>query len=107
MNTKLIHRLVTAFIALVWIVNGFFCKLLNMVPRHEEIVYRILSFDRPSSYFATMLIGILEIFMAIWIFSRIFSKLNAISQIVIIATMNVLEFILAPDLLLWGKLWSL
>ena len=103
MNSKLIHRIVTAFIALVWIINGLFCKVMNMVPRHEEIVYRILSFDGPSTYFATILIGILEILMAIWIFSRILPKLNAIIQIIIIATMNILEFKLAPDLLLWGK----
>lgn len=103
MNSKLIHRIVTVFIALVWITTGLFCKVLNMVPRHEEIVQRILSLDRPSAYFITMLIGIFEILMAIWIISRIKTKLNAISQIIIIATMNVLEFILAPDLLLWGK----
>lgn len=107
MNSKLIHRIVTVFIALVWITTGLFCKVLNMVPRHEEIVQRILSLDRPSAYFITMLIGIFEILMAIWIISRIKTKLNAISQIIIIATMNVLEFILAPDLLLWGKFNSL
>lgn len=107
MNSKLIHRIVTVFIALVWITTGLFCKVLNMVPRHEEIVQRILSLDRPSAYFITMLIGIFEILMAIWIISRIKPKLNAISQIIIIATMNVLEFILAPDLLLWGKFNSL
>ena len=107
MNSKLIHRIVTVFIALVWITTGLFCKVLNMVPRHEEIVQRILSLDRPSAYFITMLIGIFEILMAIWIISRIKTKLNAISQIIIIATMNVLEFILAPDLLLWGRFNSL
>lgn len=45
--------------------------------------------------------------MAVWILSGYKSKLNAIAQIVVIASMNALEFILAPDLLLWGKLNSL
>jgi hypothetical protein len=45
--------------------------------------------------------------MAVWIVSRIKSKLNALTQIAVIATMNTLEFILVPDLLLWGKLNSL
>jgi hypothetical protein len=31
--------------------------------------------------------------------------LNAIAQMIIIATMNLLEFLLAPDLLLWGR-WN-
>jgi uncharacterized membrane protein YphA (DoxX/SURF4 family) len=103
MNSKHIHKIATAFIALVWIVNGLFCKVLNMEPRHEEIVQRITSFDRPSAYYLTFLIGISEIIMAIWIISRILPKLNAITQIVIIATMNILEFALVPDLLLWGR----
>lgn len=103
MNSKHIHKIATAFIALVWIVNGLFCKVLNMEPRHEEIVQRITSFDRPSAYYLTFLIGISEIIMAIWIISRILPKLNAITQIVIIATMNILEFALVPHLLLWGR----
>ena len=100
------HKLITFLIALVWIVNGFICKLLGLVSRHEEIVERISSFDRSSAYFATLGIGFLEILMAIWILSNYKARLNAIIQIIIIALMNILEFILAPDLLLWGKLNS-
>lgn len=51
----------------------------------------------------TIVIGSSEIFMAIWILSNIRSRLYAMAQILIIATMNTLEFILVPDLLLWGK----
>ena len=42
--------------------------------------------------------------MAVWVLSKFKSKLNAFAQILIVAVMNILEFILAPDLLLWGKL---
>ena len=91
--------------ATVWIANGLFCKVLNLVPRHEQIVAKILGDDysRPL----TILIGLSEIIMAVWILSGYKTKLNAIAQIVIVATMNTLEFILVPDLLLWGKLNSL
>ena len=41
--------------------------------------------------------------MAVWILSNNKSRFNAIAQILIIATMNILEFFLVPDLLLWGK----
>lgn len=100
-----INKVLNYLIASVWIANGFFCKVLNLIPRHAEIVARILGnqFARPI----TILIGISEIMMAIWILSNIKSKFNAIAQIAIIATMNTLEFVLAPDLLLWGKLNSL
>ena len=45
--------------------------------------------------------------MAIWVLSKFKSRLNAIVQIVIVGIMNALEFILVPELLLWGKLNSL
>lgn len=97
------HQIITYFISTVWLINGLVCKVLNLVPRHEQIVGRILNLDRPSANIFTILIGILEIIMAIWILSGILTRLNAITQILIIATMNILEFILVPDLLLWGK----
>lgn len=106
MNKQRINRIATIFIATIWLVNGLFCKVLNLVPRHQEIVKIILHLDNQTARIITIIIGISEIFMAVWILSRIKHRLNAITQIVIIATMNILEFILAPDLLLWGKLNS-
>lgn len=72
-----------------------------MVPRHEQIVARILGTDysRPL----TVIIGTLEIAMAIWILTKIKSRWNALTQIILVATMNIMEYILAADLLLWGK----
>lgn len=95
------HQLLNYFISTVWLVNGLFCKVLNLVPRHQEIVARILGND--SSRLFTILIGISETIMAIWILSRVLTRINAIMQIIIIATMNTMEFLLVPDLLLWGR----
>src|SRR5688572_10761350 len=105
MTSNTIHKLLTYFIAAVWVANGLFCKVLNLVPRHQQIVARILGDDyaRPL----TLLIGLSEIGMAICILSGIKSRLNAMLQILIIATMNILEFMLVPDLLLWGKVNSI
>jgi hypothetical protein len=95
------NKLLNYLIAAVWLINGLICKVLNLVPRHQEIVARIIG---PShSRQLTVLIGLYEIAMAIWILSRFWSRVNAIVQIIIIATMNSLEFFLAHDLLLWGK----
>jgi len=104
-DDKIKYRLLTYFIALVWIANGLFCKVLIFVPRHQQIVARILGNDyaRPL----TLLIGISEIGMAVWILSGIKSRWNARLQILVIATMNILEFTLVPDLLLWGKVNSI
>jgi len=94
-------QLLNYFIAAVWIINGLFCKVLNLVPRHQEIIASIL--DSDHTRLLTIAIGISEIAMAVWILSGIRRRLNVITQIIIIATMNTLEFILVPDLLLWGR----
>ena len=88
-------------IAAVWLVNGLFCKLLNFVPRHMAIVARILGSDHAQ--FLTRMIGLGEIVMAVWIISGISRKVNALVQIIVILSMNILEAILTPDLLLWGR----
>ena len=98
----IISKLLNYCIAAVWLANGLFCKVLNLVPRHQQIVGRILG-EQYSTVF-TKAIGVAETAMAIWIVSGIWPRLNAISQIAVIAIMNVLEFILVPDLLLWGSL---
>lgn len=103
MTNQTKHKIITFFTAAVWIANGVFCKIFALVPRHEEIVEEILRWDRPSAAFATLGIGVLELLMAIWILSGFKSRLNAVTQILIIATMNILEFMLVPDLLLWGR----
>ena len=105
MTKNIIQNIIKYSIAFVWIANGLFCKVLNLVPRHEQIVARILGTEFSKQL--TILIGISEIGMAIWFLSGIKSRLNAIAQIAIVATMNILEFILVPDLLLWGKLNSI
>lgn len=94
-------RIVNIFIAMVWLVNGLYCKVLNYVPRHQLIVARILGDDHAG--FLTRAIGISEIGMAIWILSGIKHRWCAIAQILLVATMNIIEFILAPDLLLFGR----
>jgi len=96
------HKILTYCIATVWLANGLFCKVLNLVPRHEQIVARILGNDysRPL----TILIGLSEIVMAVWVLTKFKSKINAIAQMTVVATMNIIEFIVVPDLLLWGRL---
>jgi uncharacterized membrane protein YphA (DoxX/SURF4 family) len=75
--------------------------VLNLVPRHQEIVGSILGVNHAAQL--TTVIGISEILMAFWILSGYLPRLNAISQMVIIAIMNILEFLLVPELLLWGR----
>jgi uncharacterized membrane protein YphA (DoxX/SURF4 family) len=101
MSASRIHKILTYCIALVWLANGLFCKVLNLVPRHEQIVAKILGNEYSRLF--TILIGLSEIAMAVWIVSGIKPRLNAIMQMLIVAVMNIMEFILVPGLLLWGR----
>ena len=95
------NKLLVLVFSLVWFVNGLFCKILNLVPRHQEIVSEVLG-NRYGREF-TILIGIGEIVMAFWIFSRRIKHLSAMAQIILVGVMNIMEFFLVPNLLLWGR----
>jgi len=101
-RARVLNRLLILFFSLIWLVNGLFCKILDLVPRHQQIVAEILGETYAKTL--TIAIGVGEMLIAIWIISRKFAQLSAITQILLIVTMNILEFILAPHLLLWGRL---
>jgi hypothetical protein len=101
MRTQFRPNGVHYFIAAVWIANGLFCKVLNLVPRHEAIVSSILNTN--YARLLTLLIGLAETAMAAWIIMGVHRQLNVLVQILTIITMNALEFFLAPDKLLWGR----
>jgi len=104
-TTPLIKTILSLAIASVWLINGLFCKLLNFAPRHQVIVGRILGEEQ--SFLFTKIIGISEVFMFIWIISKIKSSWCSVSQIAIIAVMNTIEFMLVPDILLFGRINAL
>ena len=97
-----IHSLFSILIAAVWLINGLFCKVLNFVPRHQQIVAEILGTQHARLF--TIVIGMAEIMMAVWIVSGIRSRFCAVIQIAIVAIMNSIEFIMVPHLLLFGKI---
>ncbi|MEM7700087.1 MAG: DoxX-like family protein [Verrucomicrobiota bacterium] len=102
MSRPTLIRICQVLIALVWLINGLICKVLMLVPRHHEIVSRILG--DTYSEMITRGIGLGEIGIAAWILSGIKSRICAVFQIVLVATMNTMEYFLARDLLLWGAM---
>lgn len=102
LSQKWLKWMILVFLFLIWFVNGFFFKILNLVPRHAEIVAQILRTDHAQLF--TKIIGIGEILISLWVLSGIRSRLSSWIQIILILTMNILEFILLPEMLLFGKL---
>jgi hypothetical protein len=100
-NLRRAQAVLTISLAVVWFVNGLCCKLLNLVPRHQMIVARILGAEYAPV--TTRTIGLLELLMVAWILSGIRPMLCAWTQIAVVATMVLLECLLTPDLLLFGR----
>ena len=88
-------------IALIWIGNGLYAKILGYVPRHEQIVG--IFFGEEHARTLTVLIGMAELVMAAWVLSGRWPKVCGATQIGVILTMNVLEFTYARHLLLHGE----
>lgn len=93
------------FFAAVWLVNGVWCKIFDGVPRHRAIVARILGDDH--SLALTRMIGAGEVVMAVWILSGIRWKWSCAAQIAAVLLMNLIEFFVVPDLLLFGRFNSI
>jgi len=101
------YRWIAYLLAAVWLINGLLCKVLHLVPRHEQIVARILGpvLGVGAAPMLTRLIGLGEIGIGLWILSGRFRRWSSLAQIGLVLMMNALEFALAPDLLLWGR-WN-
>ncbi|MEK0450125.1 MAG: hypothetical protein RL088_2393 [Verrucomicrobiota bacterium] len=85
-------------IASVWVFHGLYSKILNRIPRHREIVSRVLGerFAGP----ATKIIGAMEVLMGLWILSGFERTLCAGVQTVGLFVMNALEIRFARDVLI-------
>ncbi len=97
------RRAFALIFALVWFINGLGCKVLALAPRHRAIVGRILGENHAS--LLTQAIGFSEVILGLWILSQWKWRWSATVQIILVVTMNVIEFLLAPDLLLFGH-WN-
>jgi hypothetical protein len=98
---RILQIVFTTLICLTWLINGLFCKVLNLVPRHQLIVSRIIGEEYVS--ILTKVIGVSEMLVAVWILSKIKSRACSIFQMTIVASMNIIEFVCASDLLLHGR----
>jgi uncharacterized membrane protein YphA (DoxX/SURF4 family) len=98
LNSENFHRFLTVLIGSVWVFHGLYSKISGGIPRHRQIVERILG--EGIADFATLVIGVLEVLLGLWIFSRIWRRACALLQTLALVSMNFLEILLAKDLLI-------
>jgi hypothetical protein len=85
-------------IALVWIVFGLIFKALGAVPRHRQIVARVVGQSQARA--VTLLVAVSEIMLGLWMIYGRYLPLCVGIQTMLIGTMNILELRCARDLLL-------
>ncbi|RMH18543.1 MAG: hypothetical protein D6696_12820 [Acidobacteria bacterium] len=84
--------------AAVWLVFGLGFKVLGGVPRHRTIVAAVVGEGAAGP--VTVLVGLAETAIALWILSGLWPRACAAVQTVALASMNALELLRARDLLL-------
>ncbi len=85
-------------IALVWLVFGVVFKALDLVPRHRQIVGRVLGecWAKP----VILLVAAGETFLGVWMLAGVYLWLCALVQTCALVAMNALEIRHARELLL-------
>ena len=91
-------RALTLLIGGVWIFHGFYSKISDGIPRHRQIVGKILGEGIADR--ATLAIGILEILLGLWIYSGFRRRTCAVVQTLALVSMNTLEILIARELLI-------
>ena len=88
----------TVLIGSVWVFHGLYSKLLDGIPRHRAIVGRVLGEEWAGPI--TAAVGILEVLVGLWAYSRRNRRACAWVQTIAITAMNTVEIARASDLLL-------
>ncbi|MEO7918163.1 MAG: DoxX-like family protein [Thermoanaerobaculia bacterium] len=85
-------------IASIWLFHGVYGKLLGGIPRHQQIVARVVGASLAGA--ATRTIGLAEIVIALWFLTGKKPRWCAAAQTMMLAGMNAFELTHANDLLL-------
>ena len=94
-------RAVRFFVAGVWLTHGLYNKLLGGSPRHLAIVQSVPGLAGAVGIRILVAVGLFEVAVAIWVMSRRAPRLCAVTQTVVLLSMNALELTYARPLLLW------
>ena len=80
--------LIRAAIALVWLYQGLWCKLMGRAPHHEAVIASVPFLNAEQAHAALFGLGGLECFIAIWVLCGRWAYGAALVQSVLLAIMN-------------------
>jgi hypothetical protein len=94
-------KLIRLSIALVWIYEGLWCKVLAGAPHHLAVVSAVPFFDPVAARAVLVLLGLVECGIGIWVLAAWQLRWAAMVQTVLLACMNAAGLIwawrLIPD----------
>jgi hypothetical protein len=82
------HKLIRLSIALVWLYEGLWCKVLGGVPRHAAVISSVPFIGPVGSRIALITLGLAESGIAAWVLSGRRMRQAAIMQTVLLVSMN-------------------
>jgi hypothetical protein len=81
--------LIRVAIALVWLYQGLWCKLLGREPHHAAVIGSVPFLNAAQAHAALLALGVLECTLAIWVLWGRWAYGAALAQTVLLAIMNV------------------
>ena len=75
-------------IALVWLYQGFWCKVLGKVPRHARVVEAAPLFTTHSARWFLFALGCFETLLGLWVLRGKYAIAGAALQIALLIGMN-------------------
>lgn len=81
-------KLIRASIALVWLYEGLWCKLLGGMPRYAEVMAATPFVGPAAARAALIILGLAECGIAAWVLSGKRMRQAAFVQTVLLAAMN-------------------
>ncbi|HEY7055327.1 MAG TPA: DUF2071 domain-containing protein [Vicinamibacterales bacterium] len=93
--------LASCAVAAVWLVHGLYNKLLHGSPRHLAIVQAVPGLAGVVGERVLVGVGLLEVAIALWVFSGRAAYICAAVQTTALLSMNAIELSVARPLLLW------
>ena len=81
-------RLIRLSIAMVWLYQGLWCKVLGGVPRQEAVISTVPFLGAAQVHVALIALGLVECGVAVWVLSGRRMRQAAIVQTALLAAMN-------------------
>ena len=81
-------KLIRASIALVWLYQGLWCKLLGGVPRHAAVIAAVPFLGPAAASTVLIALGLAECGIAVWVLTGLGMRPAALAQTMLLVAMN-------------------